>query len=70
MAPLFEKKVGKVERAKVVLTPKKPVPAPWVAEMTARSDRWRETVTMNLEVIDPPPEGWDIAFEGHYAALR
>jgi hypothetical protein len=67
--PLFEEKVGKVERARVVLTPKKPVPAPWVAEMNARSDRWRETVTMNVEIIDPPPEGWDIAFEGQYAGL-
>jgi hypothetical protein len=69
LPPLFEKDVGTVEKARVVLTPKTPVPAPWIGELTARSDRWRETVTMNLGMLDRVPEGWDAGFEGTFAGL-
>jgi hypothetical protein len=69
LPPLFEKDVGKVGKGTVTLTAIKPVPAPWVAEMTARSERWTDTVTMNMEMLDPPPKGWDVGFAGHFAGM-
>ena len=69
LPPLFEKDVGKTGTGTVTLTPIKPIPAPWVAEMTARSERWLETVTMQMEMLERPPEGWDVGFEGNFAGV-
>ncbi|HEU5062756.1 MAG TPA: hypothetical protein VFT79_06340 [Solirubrobacterales bacterium] len=66
LPPLWEEEVGKTIKARVEIRPNIP---PWVAQVTADSDKGSETLVIPLEAIDDPPADWDLCFRGHHGGL-
>ncbi|HST70127.1 MAG TPA: hypothetical protein VLI94_10760 [Solirubrobacterales bacterium] len=66
MPPLWEEEVGKTLKGRIEIRPNIP---PWLAQVTAKSNSGEETLVIQLDRQDEPPEDWDVALQGRYGGM-
>jgi hypothetical protein len=68
LPPLYGDLVDKPIKGDVSISLKPNIP-PWDAEMTVKTSVGSATVNVLLELMDDPPDDWDIGLEGFFGGL-